>query len=135
MPIKEMHTVCNNDENRWENKKPGNFQNSLSVPTKQKAMELTRKQSIKEMLERVPHKKNDGKIQNSNSYGNDPYPPKGKTLISATFAGKYPCLRNSISKLSNQSPETSTRQYTCGVPFHAKVPDSGINISSPIEKL
>jgi hypothetical protein len=50
---------------------------SIHTETKAEAVELGRKLCIKEGAELVIHGK-DGRIQNSNSYGNDPHPPKDK---------------------------------------------------------
>ena len=74
--VKNIHTVRNSDTSRWENKKEG-----LSTPVsthKTKDLALYRGTKIsKEMkVEHIIHGKN-GKIQERNSYGNDPFPPRG----------------------------------------------------------
>jgi hypothetical protein len=45
--------------------------------TKAEALERAREQARRENVEIVIHKK-DGTIQDSDSYGNDPHPPKDK---------------------------------------------------------
>ena len=77
MPNKQLHTVWNKEEKRWDNKKSNAKRISSHAKTKADAMDKGRKQSIREKLEHVSHKK-DGTIQNPNSYGNDPNPPKDR---------------------------------------------------------
>ena len=77
MPNKQIHTVWNKEEKRWDNKKPNAQRISSHAETKAEAMGKAINQAKREKLEHVPHKKN-GKIQNPNSYGNDPFPPKDK---------------------------------------------------------
>ena len=77
MSNKQIHTVWNQEKSRWENKKPNSERISSQADTKAEAMDKARIQAIREKLEHVPHKKK-GRIQNPNSYGNDPNPPKDK---------------------------------------------------------
>ena len=56
------------------------FRNSAPVrnyETKKEAMEAGRRMSINQGTELIPHRK-DGTIQNPNSHGNDPCPPRDK---------------------------------------------------------
>jgi hypothetical protein len=61
----------------WAVKKSGSSRASRVFGTKDKAVDYGRKLSINERTELYIHKKN-GMIQNKNSYGNDPCPPKDK---------------------------------------------------------
>ncbi|GAB3348048.1 DUF2188 domain-containing protein [Arachidicoccus ginsenosidivorans] len=61
----------------WSVKKSGAERASKSFTTKEKAIEYGKKLSKTEKTELYIHKKN-GIIQNKNSYGNDPNPPKDK---------------------------------------------------------
>ena len=51
--------------------------NSDRTKTKKEAMEAGRRMSINQGTELIPHRK-DGTIQNPNSHGNDPCPPRDK---------------------------------------------------------
>ena len=72
---KEIHVVSNPKRGGWDAKKPHSVRASRHFETKTDAMEWSRELAKKEKLELIPHGK-DGKIQNPNSYGNDPHPPK-----------------------------------------------------------
>ena len=61
----------------WSVKKSGAARASRTFVTKDKAVEYARELSKHEKTELYIHKKN-GLIQNKNSYGNDPNPPKDK---------------------------------------------------------
>lgn len=76
MKLKSIHTVYNSERNKWENKRAGNSAPLSSHGTKANA--LVRAENIAEKVkaEHFIHGK-DGKIQERNSYGNDPFPPRG----------------------------------------------------------
>ena len=61
----------------WSVKKSGASKASKTFDTKKKAVEYGRQLSKNEKTELYIHKKN-GIIQEKNSYGNDPNPPKDK---------------------------------------------------------
>lgn len=77
MPRKEIHIVSNSKRGGWDTKRENAERASRHFETKQEAKEWSREQAIKIKAEVIPHGK-DGKIQNPNSYGNDPHPPKDK---------------------------------------------------------
>lgn len=77
MKRKEIHVVPNTDKWGWDAYKPELSKISKHFDKKQNAMEWSRNQAIKEERELIPHGM-DGKIQNPNSYGKDPCPPKDK---------------------------------------------------------
>lgn len=76
---KEIHIVSNPNRGGWDAKRPNADRASKHFDTKKEAMEWSRNLANKEGLELIPHG-TDGKIQNPNSYGNDPYPPKDTRL-------------------------------------------------------
>ncbi len=74
MPRKERHVVPN-PEGGWDSKREKARKASKHFDTKKEAMDWSRDKSKREKSELIPHKE-DGKIQNPDSHGNDPYPPK-----------------------------------------------------------
>lgn len=73
MAKKSNHVVPSSDG--WSVKKSGSTRASKTFDTKDKAIDYGRDLSINEKTELYIHKKN-GMIQERNSYGNDPNPPK-----------------------------------------------------------
>jgi hypothetical protein len=72
MPRKEVHTVpCS--KGGWDNKKNGKVVSHHK--TKEVAAVKGRLVAKREEAEHIIHNK-DGRISQSNSYGNDPNPPK-----------------------------------------------------------
>jgi hypothetical protein len=76
MPNKNLHTVFNSDSGRWENKIEGSVDPISTHRTKELATDKGEKISEDRKVEHIIHGK-DGKIQGRNSYGNDPFPPRG----------------------------------------------------------
>ncbi len=74
MPRKEIHVTPNADGG-WDSKKNNAQRASKHFDTKAEAMDWSKERAKKSGAELIPHKK-DGKIQNPNSYGNDPFPPR-----------------------------------------------------------
>lgn len=77
MARKEIHVVPNATRGGWDAKKPELSQASRHYERKKDAMEWSREQAKDQGRELIPHGR-DGRIQNPNSYGNDPFPPKDK---------------------------------------------------------
>ena len=71
----EKHVVPNSDRGGWDVKNNNAQRASKHFETKAEAMDWAKVQAQKAGAELIPHKK-DGTIQNPNSYGNDPCPPK-----------------------------------------------------------
>ena len=65
-----------NEDGQWKNRVQTNSRASAVFDTKAEAVEAGKEQAKNLHTEHVI-KKLDGTIQNRNSYGNDPYPPKG----------------------------------------------------------
>ena len=77
MKRKERHVVPNSDKGGWDSKRENAERVSKHFETKKEAMDWSREKAKQEKSDLIPHGK-DGKIQNPNSYGNDPNPPKDK---------------------------------------------------------
>ena len=73
MTKKDIHVVPR--DSGWAVKKEGNERASSLHDTKDRALDHARDQARRERVEVVIHKK-DGKIQDSDSYGRDPFPPR-----------------------------------------------------------
>lgn len=76
MANKNIHTVYNSSRHIWENKKEGTEKPLSSHHKKDNAQEKGGKIAEQKRVEHFIHGK-DGKIQERNSYGNDPFPPRG----------------------------------------------------------
>lgn len=75
MAKKDIHVVPHTDG--WATKKEGASRAGSVQRTQTEAIERARDQAKREQVEVVIHKR-DGKIRDSDSYGNDPYPPKDR---------------------------------------------------------
>lgn len=71
---KNQHVVPNG--NNWAVKGEGNNKNARNTQTQKEAIDIARTIARKEQSELVIHGKN-GQIRQKDSYGNDPFPPKG----------------------------------------------------------
>ena len=69
-----VHTVPHGDG--WANRREGSKKVSRAFGTKAEAQAAGRETAERERTEHLIHKK-DGTIGERNSYGSDPYPPKG----------------------------------------------------------
>lgn len=77
MPRKEHHVVPNSDRGGWDVKRNGAKRVSGHYETKSDAMKAGRTMSRNANSEFIPHDKH-GRIQNPDSHGKDPCPPKDK---------------------------------------------------------
>ena len=75
MGKKDIHVVKHDDG--WAIRREGGERASSVHNTKAEAMEQARDLGRRDRVEVVEHGR-DGKIQGSNSYGNDPNPPKDR---------------------------------------------------------
>lgn len=75
MTKKDIHVVPH--ESGWAVKKESSERASSLHETKDRALEQARNQARRERVEVVIHKK-DGTIQDSDSYGRDPFPPRDR---------------------------------------------------------
>ncbi|MGB5982597.1 MAG: DUF2188 domain-containing protein [Nonlabens sp.] len=76
MNKKSNHVVPSKENGGWAVRKSGSTKVSRRFDRKSDAVNFGRKLSKKEETELYIHKK-DGRIQDRNSYGRDPYPPRG----------------------------------------------------------
>lgn len=76
MTRKERHVV-HNPNGGWDSKRENAERASKHFETKEDAMKWSREKSNSEGSELIPHRK-DGVIQNPDSHGHDPNPPKDK---------------------------------------------------------
>lgn len=74
MPKTPQHVVPRGDD--WAVRGAGNSRATVIVDTQREAIERAREIAINQRTEVVIHRPN-GQIRDSNSYGNDPFPPKG----------------------------------------------------------
>ena len=72
---KDIHVVPHEDG--WATRKEGSQRAGGVYDTKAQAVGEARGQAKRERVEVVIHKK-DGTIQDSDSYGNDPFPPRDR---------------------------------------------------------
>ena len=72
---KQQHVTPRSD-GKWQVIGAGNQKPSHVTPTQYTAIEKAREIAIHQKGEVVIHGK-DGRFREKNSYGNDPYPPKG----------------------------------------------------------
>jgi hypothetical protein len=77
MAPRKTHHVVPNPGGGWDSKKGGGIKSIKHFDRKDEAIIFTRKISQNQDSELVIHGK-DGKIQQSDSHGNDPCPPKDK---------------------------------------------------------
>ena len=73
---RQTHHVVPNPKGGWNVKRGGAQRSSGHFNTKKEAVHAGRQMSIKQGTEFVIHGLN-GRIQSSDSHGNDPCPPKG----------------------------------------------------------
>jgi uncharacterized protein YdaT len=75
MTKKDIHVVPHKDG--WATKKEGAQRAGTVAETQKAAIDRAREQAKRDRVEVVIHRK-DGTIRDSDSYGNDPNPPKDK---------------------------------------------------------
>jgi uncharacterized protein YdaT len=75
MTKKDIHVVPHKDG--WATRKEGADRAGAVTDTQKEAIERAREQARRDKVEVVIHRK-DGRIRDSDSYGNDPHPPKDK---------------------------------------------------------
>ena len=73
---KRVH-VTPHPDGGWQTKREGASRAGSRHPTQRDAIERGRKQAIRERTELVIHDRK-SRIRDSDSYGNDPYPPKDR---------------------------------------------------------
>jgi len=72
---KEQHVMTHPDGG-WQVKGAGNSKATVRTNTQSEAIKIARDIAINQKSEVVIHRTN-GQIRDKNSYGNDPFPPRG----------------------------------------------------------
>ncbi len=72
---KEQHVMTHPDGG-WQVKGAGNSKATVRTNTQSEAIKIARDIAINQNSEVVIHRTN-GQIREKNSYGNDPFPPRG----------------------------------------------------------
>jgi hypothetical protein len=75
MAKKDIHVVPH--KQGWATRKEGASRAGVVTPAQKQAIDKARDQARRDKVEVVIHRK-DGQIRDSDSYGNDPSPPKDK---------------------------------------------------------
>lgn len=75
MTKKDIHVVPH--KQGWATRKEGTSRAGAVTPTQKQAIDKARDQARRDKVEVVIHRK-DGRIRDSDSYGNDPSPPRDK---------------------------------------------------------
>jgi hypothetical protein len=75
MTKKDIHVVPH--KVGWATRKEGSERAGVVTDTQKEAIERAREQARRDKVEVVIHRK-DGRIRDSDSYGNDPNPPRDK---------------------------------------------------------
>jgi 2',3'-cyclic-nucleotide 2'-phosphodiesterase (5'-nucleotidase family) len=73
----DVHTTYNRKTERWENKKVGNSRPSSSHDRADEASRRGQELAREAQSEWLKHRKDNNQIHRRNSYGGDPYPPRG----------------------------------------------------------
>jgi hypothetical protein len=74
---KNIHVTYHQESGKWAVKAEGAEKAANLFDTKAEAMEAGRVRAMAEKSELVIHGE-DGRIQDSDSYGNDPFPPRDR---------------------------------------------------------
>lgn len=74
--MKKNQHVTPHPQGGWQVKSEGNQRATARTSTQAEAKAIARELAIKNKSEMIVHGTN-GRIREKNSYGNDPYPPKG----------------------------------------------------------
>ncbi|MBR0413168.1 MAG: DUF2188 domain-containing protein [Eubacterium sp.] len=73
--MKNKH-ITQRPDGSWQVKGEGNSRASYITDTQAQAIQLGRELAMRDKSELIIHGRN-GKIREKNSYGNDPFPPRG----------------------------------------------------------
>lgn len=76
MAGRQVHTTYSKQAGNWRNISAGSSRPAKVYATKAQAQAVGRQQAINSKAEHIIHNQN-GQIASRNSYGRDPFPPKG----------------------------------------------------------
>jgi len=74
--VKQVHVTYDNIDGNWDVKSAGASKAYRTAETKAEAVQIATQVAKNNEAELIVHGM-DNKIQSRNSYGNDPYPPRG----------------------------------------------------------
>lgn len=77
MATGDVHTTWNADSGKWVNRREGNERASSTHDTKAEASARGQDLARNTGSEWLGHRKDNGQINERNTYGKDPYPPHG----------------------------------------------------------
>lgn len=77
MATGDMHTTWDDGQGQWKNQREGSSRASGYYDRKDEASEAGKTTMRREGGEWFGHKKDDGQINERDTYGDDPHPPKG----------------------------------------------------------
>jgi len=72
-----VHVTFDSDSKRWKVSRAGASRASGYYPTAADALDAGRDTARRERVELIKHRKDNSRIHQRDSYGNDPYPPRG----------------------------------------------------------
>lgn len=73
----DVHTSFDDESRKWVNRREGNERASSTHDTAADASERGKDLARNTGSEWVKHRKDDARIHDRNTYGEDPHPPKG----------------------------------------------------------
>ena len=76
MAKKNIHTTYDSSKHTWKTLVEGQSKPIKTARTKKRAMKNSVVEAKRRSVEHIIHNR-DGKISEKDSYGNDPFPPKG----------------------------------------------------------
>ncbi|MGV8966270.1 MAG: DUF2188 domain-containing protein [Cellulomonas sp.] len=77
MAAGDVHTTFDPSAGSWRNKREGNQRASGTYDTKAEASSEGQRLARDTKSEWLGHRKDNGQINERNTYGKDPFPPKG----------------------------------------------------------
>lgn len=78
MANKQIHVLLDRDTNTWYGLQSGASRKSFAGQgTQHKAIDLATQIAKNQKIELVVHRKDNARIRERNSYGKDPFPPRG----------------------------------------------------------
>lgn len=75
--MSNQHVVYNQKNNVWQVKKEESDKATKNFNTQLEAIKVAKGFAKNQEVELVIHQKKNGQIREKNSYGNDPFPPRG----------------------------------------------------------
>lgn len=74
---RNIHINWDRDREQWKNQRAGSSRASGYFDTADDAWAAGRQTAMRDGVELIKHRKDNNQIHKRNTYGDDPYPPKG----------------------------------------------------------